>query len=173
MHPEQENFQDLRRLLALKRHEQPPPGYFENFSSQVISRIRGGEQGRDGSLAERLDAGNAWLQRFWGLLSGKPILVGAFGAAACSLILGITLFSESADNPQSTTAAASQPPPEQPVFANLVNQQSNLLLDQIPAATTGDYMPVQAKSSIFQDFRDSRQPAFDRASVTFAVPSGN
>jgi len=43
MSSEPENFEALRRLLVIKRHEQPPPGYFNDFSRQVISRIRADE----------------------------------------------------------------------------------------------------------------------------------
>ena len=50
MNENQPNFESLRRLLALKRHETPPPGYFNNFSRQVIARIRAGETGAEAGM---------------------------------------------------------------------------------------------------------------------------
>ena len=90
MSPEQ-NFDDLRRLLALKRQEQPPPGYFHRFSGEVIARIRAGEQAPDRSIG-RFDL--PWLRKFWAALETKPALAGAVGASICAMMLWAVVSTE-------------------------------------------------------------------------------
>ena len=92
MRPDSENFEQLRRLLALKRHEQPPPSYFQNFSRDVIIRIRSGESTVSGAWTRVLwDV--SWLQRLWAALEAKPVLAGAVGVACCALLLAsVALF---------------------------------------------------------------------------------
>lgn len=76
-----EDFEMLRRLLVLKRHEVPPPGYFEDFSSQVMARIRAGDTGE--SEIERLP----WLLRFLQAFEARPAYPVAFASALCCLLL--------------------------------------------------------------------------------------
>ena len=107
MSPEQENFDSLRRLLALKRHEQPPPGYFNDFSGQVIARIRAGERADRSGFWESLSWEAPWLQRIWGAFETKPIMAGALGMAVCGLLVSAIALSEKAANP---SLAAEQGP---------------------------------------------------------------
>src|SRR5262249_41936649 len=78
---------------ALKRHEQPPPGYFHHFSRNVIVRIQAGERALDTTSLERLLWEAPWLQRFWTALEAKPVLAGALGVAACAMVLAGLIYS--------------------------------------------------------------------------------
>jgi hypothetical protein len=97
MNPEQENFNDLRRLLALKRHEVPPPGYFDGFSQQVVLRIRGGERADAGSFREWLWEA-PWLQRVWGLIEARPVIAGVVAAVASGLLIAGVISSDQVPN---------------------------------------------------------------------------
>jgi hypothetical protein len=88
------NFDSLRRLLALKRHEVPPPGYFNGFSSQIISRLEAGELGEPESMIGRWLENASWLQRLRNLLEAQPMFAGAFGAVACALLISGILYTE-------------------------------------------------------------------------------
>src|SRR6185436_14887275 len=90
MNPEKENFEPLCRLLKLKRHEQPPPRYFNDFSSQVVARIRAGEAGHRETV---LDNGS-WLMKLWSLIEAKPMLPGAVGVAFCALLVFGAIYTE-------------------------------------------------------------------------------
>ena len=50
-----QNFDELKKLLKLKRHELPPPGFFNHFSDEVVSRIRAGEARGGGAMIDRLN----------------------------------------------------------------------------------------------------------------------
>jgi hypothetical protein len=69
----------LQKLLALKRHEKPPPGYFHTFSNNVMARINSSEG----------DAEGRWLLNFWQRLTARPILSGAVAAG----VFGLLVFS--------------------------------------------------------------------------------
>lgn len=95
-----EDFEKLRKLLKLKRHEQPPPGYFSRFSSLVITRLE-----RDGeSVAARVEV--PWLRNLLRLFESSPMVAGLFGSALCALVIfGIV----AADKPEKASTVAFSP----------------------------------------------------------------
>lgn len=96
----------VRRLLAIKRHEQPPPGYFHKFSGDVVARIRAGDRADDKNVLAGVLGDSAWLQSVWNFLEGKPLVAGLFGATACAMVLSVFVMSEKPD-----TTASSEPQP--------------------------------------------------------------
>jgi len=132
-----DDFKNLRRLLALKRHEQPPPGYFDTFSREVSFRVQAGETVSE-TIAERLTAEAPWLKRFLEILIAQPQRSGAVAAMACAVVLGVVLFVQL--RPASTKEilqASIAPPDDQP---SLVFTEP-LLQPQVTALTNASLLP--------------------------------
>jgi hypothetical protein len=122
MNENENNFEPLRRLLVFKNRETPPPGYFNNFSAQVVARIRAGEDGAPSRASKRLFSEAPWMMKFLQIFQAKPAFAGAFAMALCLvLVFGIV----SAERPE---ASAPQP------FLQTAETASMPLADISPAA---------------------------------------
>jgi hypothetical protein len=159
MNPEQENIQALRRLLALKRHEQPPPGYFDRFSGQVIARIQTGERAPD-SFWERFAFEGTWLQQIWAAFETKPLLAGAFGAAVCALITTGFVFSDRPSNLQPAPLTVLSPNGNQRAILQVAAPVPGSIFGKIPGLDSGGSESVDAvQPSLFQQFQERRPHA--------------
>jgi hypothetical protein len=69
---------DVRGLLALKRYEVPPPGYFNTFAAKVIARLEAGDP------VESL----SWWKRLVLVLSARPSLASGFALITGLSVLG-------------------------------------------------------------------------------------
>ena len=84
MEPVPENTEQLLKLLACKRNEKPPPGYFANFANKVIARIEAQEIARQNSSWQRL------VDHF----DARPVLACSYGLAIGAILLfGVSLAS--------------------------------------------------------------------------------
>ncbi len=99
-----QDFTALRRLLKLKRYEQPPPRYFNDFSSRVVARLRAEKRaGRIESLDDIMSQ-TQWLQRLWHALGRRPAMAGVLAAAAFGLVVAAVFLTEGGSPPLSTLA---------------------------------------------------------------------
>jgi hypothetical protein len=151
MNSDPRTFEGLRRLLVLKRYEQPPPGYFDRFPREVIARIREYES------KASVGPGMLWLRRLWNALEYRAVLPAAFGAAVCSvLVLGLfrssgehalpVAISEGLDG---TLYAAGSRPIGMPVAERTAFESS-----------MAGVLPDQPAVGIFRDIPRPRIPAF-------------
>jgi hypothetical protein len=139
MDNETENFEQLQKLLTLKKHELPPPGYFNSFSGNVISRIRA-ERSKESHSVKAIQSEATWLLRFWNLLEARPMFAGAFGATVCGLILfGIVMAVKPED--RSNFAGAALP------AAPALNNSAELAGS---AGLNSPDQPVLLASNLFQ-----------------------
>ena len=97
MNENENNFELLRRLLALKRHETPTPGYFNDFSSQVLQQIRAGQTDQSANLFEELFNHAPWLAKVLHAFDVKPVFAGGFAVALCLLLLFGIVYTDRPD----------------------------------------------------------------------------
>jgi len=108
MNETEQNFEELKRLLAFKRHEVPPPGYFSHFSGQVISRIRAGEAGGPQNFIERLQKAAPWLADFLQIFEARPGLIGGMATSLCLLLVLSVIFADRPDAASQNLLAVSE-----------------------------------------------------------------
>ncbi|HXG48799.1 MAG TPA: hypothetical protein VNO52_14330 [Methylomirabilota bacterium] len=133
------DFEALRRLLALKRHETPPPGYFRDFPDRVAARI----------AALQAAAPVSWLERFGLLL--RPAAVCGCGVLMSALLTGALVASRAQERQRHSFLLASEFPAENgrepaPVPMNLAD---------VPASVA----PVLPGTSPFTQFIPSARRA--------------
>lgn len=129
MENENENFGQLQKLLALKRHEQPPPGYFNRLPGEVVSRLRT-ELRADADPLAKLNQEAPWLLRLWQQLETKPAFAGAFGAGVCALLLAGIYFAEKPDATSTLPNSAAFQPNASLVASSPVDSTGNRGLTQ-------------------------------------------
>jgi hypothetical protein len=143
-----DEFADLRRLLALKRHEQPPPGYFSRLPDRILVRI---EQ-------DDLSEHSTWWEWLVERFDARPVLAGAYACAISGLmLLGFKISHDLQGAPGSPTLASGLDPlTVQPGAAikqrfanpgNFLTFLSNEPVFEEPVSFSASAFPVKASFS--------------------------
>jgi len=155
MKPSPEHDDRLLKLLALKRHEQPPPGYFEHFSNGIIARLNAGEARQRGWWEDIFEEA-LWLKWLWSAFEAKPILAGAFGVVVCGLVVSGIVYSQKLDQASVTPG----PPPGQSLFTAAPSGWSlEPSAQPTLTASTNPVIEPQIPGSVFDVFRPVAKPA--------------
>ena len=99
MNSSPEEFDRLKRLLVLKRYEQPPPRFFSHFSDNIVARIE----------SEGFAMQTSWWQRLLPELDAKPVLACAYGLIITGLLVVGLGVSQSLDSDESAAATLGSP----------------------------------------------------------------
>jgi hypothetical protein len=144
MNPSSEEFEPLRKLLALKRQEPPPPGYFNHFSDKIIARIE----------AEGLCIRISWWQRVFPELDAKPVLACAYGLVIMGLLaIGVgvsqSLDIEEAGAPNLGRPWFAQAPASDAALPVVPVAQASLTGQTNPASSVNPVISSGAPSFLF------------------------
>ncbi len=146
--PNDPKFDLIRRALALKRHEIPPPRYFNELPGKILSRLAEAEAAEPVSLFEKI------RQTF--VL--RPMLATGAGMAAGVFVLGfvaITLLPTGNDMPANPVALVPAAADLNQLRPELPGQPVNAMAELIQASTNS---PTDQPKSIFESFRIETAP---------------
>ena len=153
MNQTEQSFDELKRLLKLKQHEVPPPGYFNNFSDQVVSRIRAGEAGGKQTYVERLEVEAPWLVGFLRIFEARPGLIGGLATGLCLLLVVAVVLDERSEVASKSLLTVSQPVVAAPDNSVAALTQSTLVAAADPGsgivAATNPVTSLQPVATLF------------------------
>lgn len=95
MKPETDTTDELQRMLALKRHEQPPTQFFQKLSDNVLQRLQTPEPAPEPT----------WRQKLGLDFDTKPVLVCATGVGVCGLLLLGLISAQHVEPPAADSAS--------------------------------------------------------------------
>ena len=163
MSENENNFESLRRLLVLKRYETPPPGYFNYFSSQVLSRIRAGDPGTANGWVEDLFRNAPWLERLVQALDVRPVYASAFAGALCLLLFIGIIY---ADRPELTSQPMVQVSTASATALAAATPSLSQAMDQMGiVSSTNPVLSLQPVATLFGQQSSLVQP------VSFSIPA--
>jgi len=161
MNENENNFESLRRLLVLKRHETPPPGYFNYFSRQVLQRIRAGDTGKSANWLNELFGQALWREKLLQAFDVKPVFASAFAGALCLLLFLGIVYTE---RPDFTSQPLLQPAPTAASFAAMSPSLSQSADQMGIVSSTDPVLSLQPGASLFGQQHSLAQP------VSFSLP---
>ena len=124
MKENEQNFDELKKLLQLKQREVPPPGYFNGFSDKVVARIKSGQVAKMGSAYERLQSTAPWLARLLANFESRPSVMAGFAVSICLLlVLGVILTEKTENASMGLVADMQNPAPAGVSIASIDNSQ--------------------------------------------------
>lgn len=135
-----DNFDSLQKVLRVKRYEQPPPRYFNEFAGRVVSRIESGE-GRV-----------SWWERFGFDL--RPAFAAGAGIVACGLVVYGVATTEGGDGFSEAGAPA------------LANGSSPAIFDRALTAVPGPAMAASSTNPVPSHGTPIDRKAFGPSAVT-------
>jgi len=121
MKPEDTSQDELQRVLALKRHEQPPRQFFKRFSEKVMDRLQNPEPPPEPTLMQRLGLD----------FDTKPVLICLSGLAICGLLAFGLILSRSMKAPPPNPA---DPLGQRPIHGSVSGLDSPGLMPAPPAS---------------------------------------
>lgn len=108
--PNPDEFEKLQKLLALKRHEEPPPGYFDRLPGEIRARIAHAEAHPE-----------PWWRRWLVSWDVAPALATSYAVVAVALVVGGVWFANQAGSPGGAPMVTTVGPAADPDPTNSVS----------------------------------------------------
>ena len=131
-----DNFESLRKLLSLKLHEQPPPGFFAEFPRRVMARLERESATPALSLWQRLTTSFEWT----------PALACALGVVVCGLLLTGVVYSFQDESTPLAMHPAGDNFPSLAVTPSLAPVSGGLTLEPNRSDATDSTAPMRSTS---------------------------